>query len=299
MRTGLSENARAAGFMALASMGFAINDAFMKTVAGEVPLFQAVFLRGLIATALIGLLAWRSGALRWRPGRRDRRLIGVRSLGEIGGTAAFLLALFNMPIAGATAILQSLPLAVTLAAALFFGEPVGWRRYLTIGVGFLGVLVIVRPGSDHFNAYALWALAAIAFIVARDLSTRQMSPDTPGLAVVFITSALLTAAAGAAALAFEWQPVGPRHLAAFLIAGVCLLVGYMAAFAAMRRGEIAFVQPFRYTLLIWAMLLGIVMFDEWPDAWMLAGSAIVVATGLFTLHREQRRRRPGGRAQPR
>ena len=291
-RTGLSENARAAGYMVLASLGFSVNDAFMKTLAGEVPLLQAVFLRGLMASTLIGLLAWRSGALRYRPGRRDRRLIGLRSLSEIGGTVCFLLALFNMPIAGATAILQSLPLAVTLAAAVFFGEPVGWRRYLAIGIGFLGVMIIVRPGSEHFNAYSLWALAAIVFIVARDLSTRRMSPGTPGMAVVFVTSGVLTLAAGLAALATDWEPVSFRHLAVLMVAAICLLVGYMAAFVAMRAGEIGFVQPFRYTLLLWAMFLGVVMFDEWPDAWMLTGSAIVVATGLFTFYREQRLARP-------
>jgi drug/metabolite transporter (DMT)-like permease len=294
MRTGLSENVRAAGFMVLACMGFSINDAFMKTLAGEVPLFQAIFLRSLFATTLIGILAWQGGGLAYRPRRRDRRLIQLRSLGEIGGTVCFLLALFNMPLAGATAILQSLPLAVTLAAAVFFAEPVGWRRYLAIAVGFLGVLVIIRPGSEHFNAHALWAVAAIAFIVTRDLSTRRMSPGTPALEVVFLTSAALTLAAGAAVLATDWQPLDLRHLVVFLVAAACLLVGYMAAFVAMRAGEIGFVQPFRYTLLLWAMLLGILMFGEWPDAWMLTGSAIVVATGLFTFYREQRlgRRRP-------
>ena len=151
LRAGLPENVRAAGFMVLACMGFSVNDAFMKSVSGEVPLFQAVFLRGLIATVLIGALAWRAGALSYRPGWRDRRLIGLRSLSEIGGTVCFLLALFNMPIAGATAILQSLPLAVTLAAAVFFGEPVGWRRFLAIAIGFVGVMIIVRPGSEGFT----------------------------------------------------------------------------------------------------------------------------------------------------
>ena len=284
----LSENVRAAGFMVLASAGFAVNDAFMKTVAGEVPLLQAVFMRGLLASVLIGALAWRAGALTWRPRRRDGRLIAVRGVGEIGGTICFLLALFNMPIAGATAILQSLPLAVTLAAAAFLGEPVGWRRYLAIAIGFLGVVIIVRPGSEHFNAYALWAVAAIGFIVARDLSTRQMSPGAPGLTVVFVTVSMLTAAAGIAALATDWEPLGLRHILVFAVAAVCLLVGYMAAFVAMRAGEIGFVQPFRYSLLLWSILLGIVMFGEWPDAWMLAGSAIVVATGLFTFYRERR-----------
>jgi drug/metabolite transporter (DMT)-like permease len=183
--TPLSDNMRGAVFMMLSMAGFSLNDAFLKTVAGELPLFQAVFLRGLIVVALTGALGWSQGAFAYRPGRRDRRLIGWRCLGEIGGTICFLTALFNMPIANASAILQSVPLAVTLGAALFLGEPVGWRRYLAIGVGFMGVLVIVRPGAEGFNAYALWAVAAIGFIVVRDLSTRSLSPGAPALAIVF------------------------------------------------------------------------------------------------------------------
>ena len=291
----LAENLRGAGFMVACMAGFSCNDAFIKSVAGEVPLFQAVFLRGLIATALLGALAWWQGAHRFRPGRRDRRRIGLRCAAEIGATVCFLTALFNMPIANASAILQSLPLAVTLAAALVFGEPVGWRRYLAIAIGFAGVLVIVRPGSDGFTVYALWALAAIVFIVARDLATRRLTPDAPGTAVAFVTSLALTVAAGLAAVATDWAPVGPRHLLALTVAALSLIVGYVFGVRSMRVGEIGFVQPFRYTLLVWAMLFGIVMFGEWPDRWMLVGSAIVVGTGLFTLHRERRL----GLAQPR
>jgi drug/metabolite transporter (DMT)-like permease len=247
-----------------------------------------VFLRGLIATLLIAGLAWSQGALRFRAGRRDRRLIGIRCFAEIGGTVCFLTALFNMPIANASAILQSVPLAVTLGAALFLGEPVGWRRYLAISIGFLGVLIIVRPGSAGFNAYSLWAMAAIIFIVLRDLSTRRLSPDVPALGVVLVTSLALTAAAGIAACFGEWHPVAPLHLAALAAAAGCLLFGVLFGVLTMRLGEIGFVQPFRYTLLVWATLLGIVMFDEWPDFWTLLGGAIVVATGLFTFYRERR-----------
>jgi drug/metabolite transporter (DMT)-like permease len=283
----LAENMRSAGFMMASMAGFSCNDAFMKSVAGDLPVFQAVFLRGLIATALIAGLAWSQGALRFRAGRRDRRLIGLRSVAEIGGTACFLTALFNMPIANASAILQSLPLAVTLGAALFLGEPVGWRRYLAIAIGFTGVLIIVRPGSEGFNAYALFAVAAIGFIVARDLSTRRLTPDVPALGVVVVTSIALTAASGAAAIATDWRPVDASHLLPLAVAAVCILVGYIFGVMTMRIGDIGFVQPFRYTLLLWSILLGIVMFDEWPDAWMLTGAAIVVATGLFTFYRER------------
>jgi drug/metabolite transporter (DMT)-like permease len=284
----LSENMRSAVFMMVSMAGFSSNDALMKSVSGDLPLFQAVFLRGLIATLLIAGLAWSQGALRFRAGRRDRRLIGIRCLAEIGGTACFLTALFNMPIANASAILQSVPLAVTLGAALFLGEPVGWRRYLAISIGFLGVLIIVRPGSAGFNAYSLWAMAAIVFIVLRDLSTRRLSPDVPALGVVLVTSLALTAAAGIAACFGEWHPVAPLHLVALAAAAGCLLFGVLFGVLTMRLGEIGFVQPFRYTLLVWATLLGIVMFDEWPDFWTLFGGAIVVATGLFTFYRERR-----------
>jgi drug/metabolite transporter (DMT)-like permease len=274
--------------MLASMMGFSTNDAMMKSLAGELSLEQAVFLRGILASVLIGGLAWSQGALPYRPAGRDVRQVVLRSVGEIAGTVCFLTALFHMPIANASAILQSLPLAVTLAAALVFGEPVGWRRYLAIGVGFAGVLIIVRPGSEGFNAYALWALLAVGFIVLRDLSSRRMSPGAPALAVVLYTTLALTTAAGLATLAGAWQPVELWHLAVLLVAAICLLVAYIFAFLAMRIGDIGFVQPFRYALLLWAIVLGIVMFGEWPDLWMFVGSAIVVATGLFTFYRERR-----------
>jgi drug/metabolite transporter (DMT)-like permease len=284
----LAENLRGAGFMAVSMLGFSGNDAFMKSVAGDLALSQAVFIRSLLTTLFIAALAWWQGALRLPAGRRDRRLIAVRCFGEIGGTACFLTALFNMPIANASAILQSLPLAITLAAALLFEEPVGWRRYLAISIGFLGVLIIVRPGTEGFNAYALWALAAIGFIVTRDLATRRLSPDVPGTPVALVTSAVLTAAAALAAGLEDWQPLEARSLLALGTASLCLVVASLFSVTAMRVGDIGFVQPFRYSLLLWAMILGILMFGEWPDLWMLIGSGIVVATGLFTLYRERR-----------
>ncbi|MBP7000697.1 DMT family transporter [Amaricoccus sp.] len=284
-----AENLRGAAFMGASMVGFSLNDALIKTLADDLPLFQAVFLRGIFASLFVGSLAWGQGALRFRPGARDRRLIAQRSFAEILGTACFLTALFNMPIANATAILQSVPLAVTLGAAAFLGESVGWRRYAAIAVGFLGVLVIVRPGSDGFTAYALLVVATVFLVVLRDLSTRALSPDAPAAYVVFVTSLAMTAAFGVAALATEWRPVALAHLAVLAAAAGALLVGYVFGVNSMRTGEIGFTQPFRYTLILWAILFGIVLFGEWPDAWMLAGSAIVVGAGIFTLRRERRR----------
>lgn len=275
--------------MVLSMAGFSLNDAMIKSVAGELPLMQAIFLRGLVTVGLVGALAWVRGSLRFRLDARNRRLVALRCAAEIGGTLCFLTALFHMPLANATAILQSVPLAVTLAAALFLGETVGWRRYGAIAIGFGGVLVIVRPGAEGFDAYALWAVAAIGFIVLRDLSTRRLSPEVPALGVVLVTAvSLTTVAAGALLIGGTWQPVSAGAIGRLTAGAAFLSVGYLFGVRTMRLGEIGFVQPFRYTLLVWAMVLGVALFGEWPDAAMLAGSAIVVGTGLFTLYRERR-----------
>ncbi|MBP7240875.1 MAG: DMT family transporter [Amaricoccus sp.] len=273
--------------MSASMIGFSLNDALIKTLADDLPLYQAVFLRGIFASIFVGGLAWGQGALRFRPGRRDRRLVGQRAFAEILGTACFLTALFNMPIANATAILQSVPLAVTLGAAAFLGEKVGWRRYAAILVGLLGVFVIVRPGSEGFTPYALLVVATVVLVVLRDLSTRALSPDAPATWVVTVTSVAMTVAFGLAAAATEWRPVEPGHLLVLAAGAAALQVGYVFGVVSMRTGEIGFTQPFRYTLILWAILLGILLFDEWPDAWTLAGAAIIVGAGIFTLRRDR------------
>lgn len=283
----LSENMRAALFMMASMAGYALNDAFVKSTAGELNLFQAIFLRGIVATVLILLLAQSRGGLRHRPSGRDRLLLAWRSVGEIGATFCFLTALFHMPLANATAILQSVPLAVALGAALFLGEPVGWRRYLAIGAGFLGVLVIVRPGGEGFNAYSLSALGAVAFITLRDLTTRRFSPGMPSLYVTMLASLSITSAAGAASVVEGWRPIALAPLGALSLAALSIVVGYIFGVMTMRTGSIGFTQPFRYSLLPWAILFGFLFFSEVPDIWMLGGSALVIATGLFTFHRER------------
>ncbi len=284
----LSDNARGALWMSASMAGFVGHDTLMKSLADEIPLFQAIFLRGLIATALITAFAWYRGALKVRPHGRDARLIGWRMLAEIGATTLFLTALFNMALANAVAIIQAAPLAVTLAAALILGDPVGWRRYLAIVVGFVGVLFIVRPGTEDFNIFALAALGAVGFIVLRDLSTRTLSALVPSLLVTCATALSITAFAGIITAASIWQPVSPEFFLRLCCAALFLLVGYYAGIHAMRVGEIGFVSPFRYTNLIFALILGYVVFSDLPDAVAFFGAALVVAAGLFTLYRERK-----------
>ena len=283
----LGDNARGALWMTISMAGFVLNDTFMKSLAGEVPLFQAIFLRGLMATVLIAALAWYRGALARAPRGPDRRMMGYRIIGEIGGTSLFLTALFHMPLANATAILQAAPLAVTLAAAWFLGHEVGWRRYAAIAIGFVGVMVIVRPGGEGFNAYSVAALAAVVFMVIREVSTRGMSASVPSLQITVVTSLATTVFAGLVMAVSDWAPMRLDHVARLACASLLLLMGYYAGVVAMRVGEIGFVSPFRYSNLLWALVLGFLVCGDVPSWLTVAGAAIVVATGLYTLHRER------------
>jgi drug/metabolite transporter (DMT)-like permease len=275
-------------FMSVAMAGFVLNDTMMKLVFADLELFQSIFLRGLLLALLTGALALHRRQFRYRFSARDLRFLAQRVFGEIGSGVCFLTALYHMPIANATAIIQAIPLAITLAAALFLGERVGWRRYSAIAIGFIGVMIIVRPGAEGFTAYSIWAIVAVFFMVLRDLSTRMFSASVPSIFVSFVTAAGIAAFTGAVALTRDWQPVAPQHLGLLCASAGFLFFGYVFSIKAMREGEVAFVSPFRYTIMIWALLLGIAVFGEFPDGWTLAGAAIVVVMGIYTFYRERR-----------
>lgn len=283
-----SDNLTGAALMMASMAAFTLNDTLMKVMAGQVPLYQLLFLRGVLTTAAVAVIAWWTGALAVRLPRRDRGLIAWRVVAEVGAAHFFLTALFNMPIANVTAILQALPLTITLAAALVLHEPVGWRRFAAIGAGFAGVMLIVRPGAADFNFHSLHALAAVGFVTLRDLATRQLSAETPSMLVTLITSAAVMVAFGLASLTGSWAPMGGREIG--LTAGAALMIvgGYLFSIMVMRVGEIGVVAPFRYTGLVWALLLGWLVFGAWPAPLTLLGAAIVAGSGLYTLWREGR-----------
>ncbi|QHQ33746.1 DMT family transporter [Algicella marina] len=286
-----TNNLRGATFMVFSMAGFCFNDALIKAFAPDIGLFAAIFWRGVIASLLIGVLAARQGVLTWRPQGGDRLALVLRASGEIVGTFLFLTALLHMPLANATAIMQSLPLVVTLGAALFLGEPTGWRRYLAAVIGFCGVLLIIRPGTDGFTGYALLALVAVFAVTLRDLATRTFTAAAPTFFIAFFASIMLTIAAGIAMLFVESSLPTPGAALGLAGSALALTTGYIFGIQAMRTGEVGFVSPFRYSVLVWALLLGIFVFGERPDAFTLIGSAIIVGTGLFTFARERALRR--------
>lgn len=282
-----SDNRKGILLMMAAMAGFILNDTFIKVASDDLPTGQIIFLRGLLATPLILLLAWRFGALARLSALRNR-FVGWRTVGEMGSTALYLTALFNMPLANATAILQIVPLITTAAAAVFLRERVGPRRWSAVALGLLGVLLIIRPGLEGFNAWSLVALSAMGFIALRDLSSRLLPPEAPTLGVTLVAAVAVTILGAGMGLAENWQPLSPRLLALLAIAALFLTGGYALIIQAMRVGEISAVGPFRYTIMLWAIALQLAVFGEWPDLLTLAGTAIVVATGIYVFFREPR-----------
>lgn len=285
----LSDNIRSALLIMASMAAFTVNDALMKLAAPGLPFFQQVFLRGCMICIGLWALAGIWGHMAHRPSRRDRGLMAIRTMAEALGTVLFLTALFSMPLAHLSAILQALPLTVTLAAAVFLGEGVGWRRLLAILVGFVGVAIIIRPGFEGFTVYSLFGVGAVIAVTFRDLAARRLSASIPSSRVALSAAVGVTLLAGVATVLRQESWVIPSLREGALLAGAagCLMVGYIAAVAGMRLGDIGFVAPFRYTSLLVALILGWVIFGDWPDELTLLGAAIVVTTGLFTLFRER------------
>ena len=291
-RTREGDNLRGAGLMVLSMAAFICNDAAIKYVTQTLPLSQAVLMRGLAVTAMLWVLAIRDGGIDWWPAaRRDRRLMLVRAVAEVGSTVLYLVALQQMQLADLSAIMQALPLLVMLAAAVVFRERLGWRRLTAVGVGMFGVLLILRPGTSAFSVWSLVALGAVLLIVVREITTRRFSPAVRSSTIALSAAIAVTLAAPLMPSAGPWRWPTGAELAGLAAAVGFLAVGYQTAVATMRVGEVGFVSPFRYTSLLFAIILGIAFFGEWPDTWTWVGSMLVVGAGLYSIWRETRLRR--------
>lgn len=286
----LSRNTHGALFMALAMAGFTCGDAMVKAVRGDLNVGQIMMVRGIMTTIMVFFIARHFGAL--RPLKKALHpMLVLRILFEALAAVTYITALGLMPLANSAAILQFLPLAVTLGAALFLAEPVGWRRWSAIIVGFIGVLVIIRPGPEGFTTASVYVIASMFAAAARDLATKRVRADVPSLMVTLITAASIAVAGGVLMVSTGgFQPMSVPVFAHVAAASVFVLIGYQFIILSMRTGEISFIAPFRYIGLLWAILLGFIMFGELPDAFMVAGMLIVVASGLYTFYRENKRR---------
>jgi drug/metabolite transporter (DMT)-like permease len=282
------DNLRGIALMVASMAGFSVEDALIKGVAAHVPTGQIIIILGLIGAAFFGTLAKTRGLRLFGPALFQRSVV-TRNLSEMIGTVCYVSSFVLAPLSIASAILQATPLVVTLGAALFLGAPVGWRRWTAIAVGLIGVLIIVRPGGDGFHPASLLAVASVIFLAVRDLATRTAPPHVASLVMAFY-GCLSTVPAAAVLLWFQggWVTVPPEAAMHLLLAAGVGVAAYYAIIAAMRTGEVAIVTPFRYSRIVFALILGMTFFGERLDLWTLIGAAVVVFSGLYTLLREAR-----------
>lgn len=273
--------------MVAAMAGFAIEDAVIKDLSTRMPPGQVAITLGAGGALAFGIALWRKRERFFSPAAL-RGAVLLRNVSEMGAAMFMILALALVPMSLVAAIMQAMPLMVTLGAALFLGEPVGWRRWSAILVGFVGVLILLRPGSTGFDIYAILPLISVMFLTARDIATRRVPGTVSSLQVsgwgffsVIPGGLLLLAMRGEA-------PVVPSAMDGVLmvITIVVAMTAYMMLVASTRLGDLAATTPFRYSRLVFAMVIGILWFGERPDLWTLVGSAVIVAAGLYTLLRE-------------
>lgn len=287
----MTDNLRAALFMMAGSSAFAVNDTFLKLLGDSLGMFQIIAMRGVAVSVIFALFFWTARASITALSTRDRWFLALRSGAEVGAAFFFFKALFDMPLAAVTAILQVVPLTVAAAAYVFLKEPLGWRRMSAILFGMSGVMLIVRPGTDSFTAASVYALVCVLMVTLRDLSTRVMAKSVPSSMVALTTALGVTLMGAAGSVTEPW--VLPAALAWGWLGGTVIftVLGYYLVILAMRSGELTFVAPFRYAALLAALILGWAVLGEWPVPLTILGSVIVVTTGVYTLYREGRAKR--------
>lgn len=268
--------------MTTAMFGYVVNDALIKWVAEDLPLFQSIFLRGCAIVVL--LLA----IVRARGARLSREVMTTRPLQlrvtmEAIGTVLYLLALTHVPLASLSAILQLVPIAVTFAAARLLREAVSPVRVVSVIAGFIGVLFIIRPGSDDFSPWFLGGLATVAIVIVRELATRDISSDIPGSVAALMTGIVITVMGLFISVFQGWETPSTIRILALVAAAGFLSLGYVGSINAVRSGDISFTAPFRYTILLFAIILQIVIFGDVPDALTFVGAAIIAGAGLLAL----------------
>lgn len=283
-------NLRGSLLMVAAMAAFAVEDMLVKTLTRSMPIGQVLMLFGLGGMAVFAAMARRRGLPAFSPALRTRALI-LRSVSEVAGRVFYTLAIALTPLSTASAILQATPLVVAAGAVLVFGEKVGWRRWAAIAAGFAGVLLILRPGMGGFDAMSLLAVCGMLGFAGRDLATRAAPKGMSNAQLGVIGFAMLVVA-GALMLAWTGGAVLPDARGWALLAGTVLsgVLAYGALTGAMRVGELSVVAPFRYTRLVFAMALGVLVFAERPDALTIIGSVIVVGSGLITILRARKQK---------
>ncbi len=265
-----------------AGAGFVCNDALVKHVSAQLASAQLIFIRGLFALVILGLV----GRLLLK--HRDyRAMLDVRvvrrALVDALATLCYLTALAYLPLGNATAINMAAPIFIAAGAALFYGEKIGVSRWLLIALGFVGVLLVIQPRTEAFNQFAWLCLLATVLHAIRDLLTRSISPTVPSFVVTMATALSVTLFAGVYSIYQGWKPLTPHALLSLALASIFLSVAYFLLVKSMRAGDMAVIAPFRYSSLPFALLLGYLFWGDIPNALAWTGIALLVLSGLLMM----------------
>jgi drug/metabolite transporter (DMT)-like permease len=278
---------KAIGAMVLATVAFTFGDAAMKLIAGTVPTGQAVFLRCTGSALLVAIAAVYSGVIT-SIRKAFVPLMAWRSAGDAGSALFFQAAVGRMPFADIMGILQLTPLTLTAASAIFLGARVGWRRWAAVAAGLCGALLVIKPGTSAFNIWALLAVGTVLCGTLRDITTRRLDSGLSPLVIMMVSQAFVALIALGFAVFESWIWPTPTEMALIAFSAALTLAGHLWVIASIRGGDIATVAPFRYAGIVWAILLGLFVWGELPDALSFAGIAILIAAGIYAFQRERR-----------
>jgi drug/metabolite transporter (DMT)-like permease len=284
------DNTRGILAMSASVVAFIFNDALVKLAAETTPGVQAIGLRGLFAAAWCVFALLASGSWK-RMGGVTHPQVMLRGVLEAAAAFVYLIALFHIPFAIATAVNLSTPLILTVLAVLVLKEDVRWRRWSAVIAGFAGVLLVIQPCPGDINAWT-WAVLAAALIGAvRDVLSRFLPVSVPSLVVSFTTASMVAVLGCAWSLLEGWQPMSWEVIELLLASSLMLALGYQLALLAMRSGaEFSVIGSFRYASILWAIAIGYVVWGDVPNTLALIGIAVIVGAGLYILHRERLRR---------
>jgi len=284
-------NIRGPLFMVVSTGSYLVNDTMMKLATAGLPPYEVLFLRG-VAAALWGIpLLLLLGYARQIPMILERKVLR-RNLLELAAILCYVVALANMQIADSTALGQITPLLMLVGSSILFGERIGGVRMALIGIGFIGAVMVAQPTMQGVSVYALLALGNAALSAARDLAGRKVDADVPGMIVAISAVVVVLVGAGIAHLVSEpWVMPEPRHLLLIAGAGLFLIFGHFFIFMAYRVGPTSAVAPFYYCFTVWAVISGLLVFGQFPNALAVCGILLVVGSGLAIVSLDERRRR--------
>ena len=272
--------------MILAMAGFAFEDLFIKMLSAHLPISEVIIILGFTGSIVFLIIALLQRAPIFHKDLLNKHVI-IRTICELLGAVFFVTAIALTPLSSATAILQITPLLVTIGAVIFFREKVGWRRWTAVFVGFMGVLLIVRPGFEGFMPASIFALLGSLFLAARDLATRAMKVDLPSVTIA-LYAFIAFGISGILIIPFNSPMIIPtsNQMIYFIGASTFGVIAYYSLVISSRIGEMSVISPFRYSRIVFAMLLAIIILGERPDSLTLIGATIVVASGFYTFIRE-------------